>query len=56
LVVDDDFCLQEIGGRDQAHGIAQDGTRELSRFRLLAQDRDERGAVDDHQRGNPRSS
>jgi hypothetical protein len=56
LVVDDDSCFQEIRSRDQAHGIAQDGAREPSRFGFLAQDGEERRPVDDHQRGNPRSS
>jgi hypothetical protein len=55
LVVDNDSRFQEIGGRDQTHRIAQDGARESSGFRLLAQDGDERRAVDHHQRGNPRS-
>jgi len=56
LIVGDDPCLQEVGGRHPGHIRPGDRSGEVLRLRLPEENRQERGGIHDHERGRPRSS
>jgi hypothetical protein len=56
LSIGNDPRLQKAGCRHSGYFCSGDRSSEVFRLRLLEEDRQERGRVDDHQRGIPRSS
>jgi hypothetical protein len=54
--LDHDPSLDQIGSREQANRIGLYRAAEGVRIRLVEQDGENRGGVEHHQRGRPRSS